>query len=39
MTPEILSAFFFGFTVGAVFVFVGILLDRWAERKKREYKS
>ena len=39
MTPEILAAFFFGFTAGAIFVFAGMLLDRRAERKEREYKS
>lgn len=39
MMPEILAAFFFGFTAGAVFVFVGILLDRWAERRKQQHKS
>lgn len=34
MTPEILSAFFFGFTLGTVLVFIGMLLDRRAGKKQ-----
>ena len=39
MTPEILAAFFFGFTAGTIFVFFGMLLDRRAERRKQQHKS
>lgn len=38
MTPEILASFFIGFTVGTIFVFIGMLLDRRAGKNKPNKK-